>query len=87
MIYKLDNLTGVITTVSSEEARRALEAYGWTKWSIDDFFRSAKVLCDMRHDYCRFRDRLEELKREKSEAVLATSLAARGLKLAEVRGW
>lgn len=81
MIYKLNNLTGEITQVSSQEAERALRSYGWTDWSINDFFRSAKVLCDHTNDYCRFRDRLEDLRRDHQ---LNRALQARGLSPAEV---
>jgi hypothetical protein len=82
MIYKLDNLTGEIKPVSSEETRRALSAYGWTAWSIDGFFRSAnKVLCTRFFYFSRSLTELEILRREHS---LRKSLAARGLSVSEV---
>lgn len=68
MIFKLDNITGEITEISSEDARRALGAFGWTTWSIDDFFRSAKVLCTSFSTFCRFRDRLVEFHRQEARS-------------------
>jgi hypothetical protein len=62
MIYRLDAATGEIREVTAEEARRALQSYGWTAWSVNDFFRSAKVLCTSFFYFSRFRNRLEEFR-------------------------
>ena len=88
MIYKLEISTGEISPVSSEEARRALQASKrWSPWSIDEMFRSTKTLWTATAYFCRYRIYLEDVQRDRATAQLAASLAARGLKLAEVRGW
>ena len=84
MIYKLNISTGEITVASSDEARSAL-CGRWSNWSINDMFRTAKVLTTATAAYCRFRDRLEDLHRDNSDARLSASLAVRGLSMREVR--
>jgi hypothetical protein len=61
MIYKLDSITGEMSRISADEARRSLTSAGWSNWNIQDFFRSAKVLSTRFFYFCRFSDRLDEL--------------------------
>lgn len=64
MIFRMDQGSGEITEITSEEARRALETYKWSKRIVGEFFMSAKVLFTPNAYFCRFKGRLEELRSE-----------------------
>lgn len=63
MIYELNKQTNEITeTNDSEKVRRRLIAAGWKRETVSEFFRSAKVLSSATHYYCRFKNRLDEIR-------------------------
>lgn len=69
MIFKLDKITREITLVSHDEARRALQSYGFRETTINDYLGGVRVISTTVLYFSRDKSRLNDVLEESGLAV------------------